>query len=473
MAHVGQLLVDQTIVDRLREFFTAALDISGMAEEESAATVQALQALHYLGLFERFEPVLFSVVYGQIDTRLDTSCAGDFTTEGLQENLTEWLVNDIGNWLVGIYMMAFHHLEEDAARAKAVKILKTPMQRFEWHVANGMFKLRLNELFDIIIDYPDSTPAIQDLATCLAKTEQKNRLVHSLTRQIRKRLLHPGADTRDILTTYINLIRVLRIIDPPGVLLAKVAQPMRVYLRSRQDTIRCIVQGMVEEDGDLMNELRGGPEAENDEVKELKEKAEDEVEDYTDDGYKWTPAPVDAPADYTRNKTADIIQLLVSIYDTKELFVKELQVLLAEKLLSIKDYAFDKELRNVEILKMRFGEAALAGLEVMLKDCADSKRTDAGLHAPGTSAVCRVCIRQYGRFSLIQPLSPDNQCSRALTCRVPLILAEIQETVSQTARSARSSSEAIRESIHQDEARKAARVASSTWQRFTGNSTQR
>lgn len=395
MSHVSALLVDETIIDELRCFFEETLNMSEMSDEDSAAAVQTLQALHYLGLFERFEPVLFSVVYGQIEDKLETTCAGDFTTEGLLESLTQWLVNDMGNWLVGIYMMAFHHLDEETARAKAVKALKPAMQRFEWHLATGMFKLRLSELFDIVIDYPDSAPAVQDLAICLGKTEQKSRFVQSLIRQIRKRLLHPGADTRDILTTYINLIRVLRMLDPPGVLLAKVAKPMRAYLRARQDTIRCIVQGMVEEEGELMNELRGGSEAENDEVKELKEKTEEEVEDYTDDGYKWIPAPIDAPADYIRNKTADIIQLLVSIYDTKELFVKELQLLLAEKLLSIKNYAFEKELRNVEILKMRFGEVALAGLEVMLKDCADSKRTDTGLHAPGNASVCSLLHKVF------------------------------------------------------------------------------
>lgn len=40
-----------------------------------------------------------------------------------------------------------------------------------------------------------------------------------------------------------------------------------------------------------------------------------------------------------------MIQLLVSIYDTKDVFVKELQVLLAQRLLAIRDYALEKEVR--------------------------------------------------------------------------------------------------------------------------------
>jgi hypothetical protein len=50
-------------------------------------------------------------------------------------------------------------------------------------------------------------------------------------RRNRKRLLHPGADTRLILQQYFATTKCLRIIDPPGVLLVKVADPIRRYLR--------------------------------------------------------------------------------------------------------------------------------------------------------------------------------------------------------------------------------------------------
>lgn len=46
-----------------------------------------------------------------------------------------------------------------------------------------------------------------------------------------RRLLHPGADTKDIIIQYISTIRCLRILDPQGVLLSRVAEPIRVYLR--------------------------------------------------------------------------------------------------------------------------------------------------------------------------------------------------------------------------------------------------
>lgn len=46
-----------------------------------------------------------------------------------------------------------------------------------------------------------------------------------------RRLLHPGADTKMILQQYVSIIKCLRIIDPQGVLLFKVADPIRRYLR--------------------------------------------------------------------------------------------------------------------------------------------------------------------------------------------------------------------------------------------------
>lgn len=47
--------------------------------------------------------------------------------------------------------------------------------------------------------------------------------------------------------------------------------------------------------------------------------------------------------DFRTNKPSDIISTLVSIYDSQELFVKELQVLLAQRLLAIKDGNFERE----------------------------------------------------------------------------------------------------------------------------------
>lgn len=385
LSRVYPLITTEGFFSALQEFLRAVMSISEMSDEDQASLVSVCRAIHFLSLFDRLESLLFGVVYTAIEERISNTNAGDFVTDDQLQSIGEWLTNDIGSHLISIYELAYSSESADPAeadrmalqaRARIIKNLKPIMQRFEWHIYSQLFKLRCSELFNIVVDYPASEPAIRDLKTCLDKTDQKAFLVRSITKQIKKRLLHPGADTKDILSQYVSLIRVMRILDPPGLLLAKTAGPIRAYLRSRDDTIRCIVAGMIEEDSELMNELRGGPDAASEDAKQLVEKKEQEVEEYNDETYSYLPAPIDAPADFNRNRTADIIQLLVSIYDTKEQFIKELQILLAERLLQVKEHAFEKELRTVEILKIRFGQQALAGLEVMLKDCADSKRTE-------------------------------------------------------------------------------------------------
>jgi anaphase-promoting complex subunit 2 len=91
--------------------------------------------------------------------------------------------------------------------------------------------------------------------------------------------------------------------------------------------------------------------------------SKDAAEDYNDP--KWMPDPIDAPigtscsrtirhmlltesrgngvADFRKSKGSDIIQSLVSIYDTKDVFIKELQVRIAQQLLAIQNYALERE----------------------------------------------------------------------------------------------------------------------------------
>lgn len=124
-----------------------------------------------------------------------------------------------------------------------------------------------------------------------------------------------------------------------------------------------------------------------------------------------------------------MISTLVSIYDSKDLFVKELQVLLAQRLLAITDDNFDKvekevrvsslyqaqmliiwwQRRNIEILKIRFGEAALQVCEVMLKDMTDSKRIDG--HVQSQKAVSAVFCLSL----LMLTSSSSRSCTRPLS----------------------------------------------------------
>ena len=70
----------------------------------------------------------------------------------------------------------------------------------------------------------------------------------------------------------------------------------------------------------------------------------------------------------------------MSIYGSKELFVNEYRLMLADKLLANLDYNTDKERHTLELLKLRFGEASMNAAEVMIKDIDDSVRSNKNIH---------------------------------------------------------------------------------------------
>lgn len=97
-------------------------------------------------------------------------------------------------------------------------------------------------------------------------------------------------------------------VDPPGVLLFKIADPIRRYLRyviiflvrqilkfdrERPDTIRCIVSNLVGDDdtGDSLID-------ENEPIQPLQQT---DIDDYSDPN--WEPEPVDAGPGMTQKMT--------------------------------------------------------------------------------------------------------------------------------------------------------------------------
>ena len=72
----------------------------------------------------------------------------------------------------------------------------------------------------------------------------------------------------------------------------------------------------------------------------------------------------------------DVLNSLVNIYGSLDLFIKEFQLLLADRLLQVKSYDAENAIMSLEMLKIRFGEQNLQACDVMIKDIATSKRID-------------------------------------------------------------------------------------------------
>ncbi|KAG5527670.1 hypothetical protein RHGRI_028561 [Rhododendron griersonianum] len=264
--------------------------------------------------------------------------------------------------------------------------------RLEYFAYETLQDLRIAKLFEIIVDYPDSSPAIEDLKQCLEYTGQHSKLVVSFISALRYRLLTAGASTNDLLHLYVSTIKALRTIDPAGVFLEAVGEPIREYLKGRKDTIKCIVTMLTDGTGGNSN----GPGNTGDSLlEELNRDEESQVNTGVDDDFntddkqawinahRWEPDPVEAdPLKGSRNqRKVDILGMIVSIIGSKDQLVNEYRVMLAEKLLNKSDYDIDAEIRTLELLKIHFGESSMQRCEIMLNDLIDSKRTNANLKA--------------------------------------------------------------------------------------------
>lgn len=310
--------------------------------------------------------VLTSLIHIRIKNHVNQSCDKTFDVSQLT-SLENWLETVVVSWLIRIYSGGFSKIVSLSEQTRnAIDKFKQKLSHFLYETYT---RFRIEQLFDIIIEYPDSQPAIDDLRICLERTDLRKVLIESLQEALKTRLLHPGVNTPDIITAYIAAIRALRQLDPTGVLLETITEPIKVYLKTREDTVRCVVSDLLDDSpSDLADELVKG------ESLQLDDGSGDEE---NDDWDEWMPDPVDAdPAKSAQRKMSDIISILVNVYGSQDLFVNEYRTLLADRLLSQLNYHTEREIRHLELLKRRFGENQLHYCEVMLKDVYDSKRID-------------------------------------------------------------------------------------------------
>ncbi|XP_068619095.1 anaphase-promoting complex subunit 2 [Battus philenor] len=323
-----------------------------------------------LQLLERLAgQVLTKFIQTKIESHIKKLCTGTFDISHIAF-LENWLETTVMSWLTRIYCAGSSKPPPDDKNIQtAITKFK---QKLSYYLYRSYTKLRIDQLFNIIIEYPDSQPAVDDIKLCLDKTDLRPTLCKNLQSALETRLLHPGVNTSEILTAYVSTIRTLRHLDPSGIILETVTKPVRNYLRNREDTVRSVVSSLTEEGA-------GSELAE--ELAKFAAEGEDEI-DKEDLWDQWNPDPVDADpkVNSSDRKASDIISMLVNVYGSKELFVNEYRTLLADRLLAQNVINTEKEIRYLELLKLRFGESQLHFCEVMLKDVSDSRRINALIH---------------------------------------------------------------------------------------------
>lgn len=356
-----------------------ALQSNCHCQELVNAFIETNLCLNRMGLLDRISGfTLTNLIQDEISKHIHEKCRGNFDQPQLK-NLEQWLDTIVVEWLTRIYNNGSSKL--DPSNTKIIDSINYFKMKLKYFLFEKYANTIIDQFFSIIVEYPDSQPVIDDLKLCMEKLDLRAHLVESLKSSIETRLLHPGVDTSDIITGYVSTIKTMRHLEKSGILLQTVTEPVKEYLRKgRQDTVRCVITSLIEETpSDLSEEL-----ARSEAINAVEaERNQDEMNNWE----SWNPDPIDADPDKhsPQNRKSDIISMIVDIYGSKELFVNEYRNLLAERLLTQLDFTPEKEIRNLELLKLRFGENLLHSCEVMLKDISDSKRINTHIQSAAFS----------------------------------------------------------------------------------------
>jgi anaphase-promoting complex subunit 2 len=245
-------------------------------------------------------------------------------------------------------------------------------------VRSAVYKLvgkkRIAQMFDIILDFPDTKPALHDLALCLANCDLTNLLESHLKAEFARRVANLSKQTEGILLIYINLTKVMKQLFPTIEVLESVSVPLKEELRKRSDTFKCIIKS-ISEDPELYSLL------------DIKQSCVKEVEDFSSDedeaaAAEWNPIPrsVVRSAISSINKRNDIVSMLINIYGSQEQFMDDYRNFLSRKLISNAKFDVNDEIKDIEMLKKRFGEFNVHKCEVMIQDVLSSKRINGYIH---------------------------------------------------------------------------------------------
>lgn len=283
--------------------------------------------------------------------------------------------------------------DNSGSKAKTTAPL-TELQQWEEVAIGHMAALRISELFDIVLQWPASKGALDDLKASVTTPERRRQLTDSFSAALQKRLLHPARSTLDILRVYISMIRTFHALDHSKVLLSRVVPSLQLYLIQREDAVRVVVTGLLaspqevetaqKRTGTLSPRGLGSGTGASGNLVELamllndpdqQRRVEIDDEDLDWDDLTWVPDPVDAGINYKRPRSEDVIGTLINTLGAEDVFIKEFQAIIADNLLSAQT-EFTQEQRVLDLLKKRFGESALQNCEVMMKDILDSRKVD-------------------------------------------------------------------------------------------------
>ena len=265
--------------------------------EERQRTLKFLQSLQDVGLGGPKAQRVFAEIMNEILTEhIIYSYAGRWSSPSqITHQLREWVANHFARLAVEI--LARLKEENDSSSDQLTQVTLSDVQKWQDMSINRLGILRTSELFDIIVDWDnDSRGGIEDLKHYVTSTNSRTHLTSSFINALSRRLLQPGASTTEILQNYISIIHAFAILDPKGVLLDRVARPIRRYLHERDDTVTIVVGSLLADPDDELASTDALHEIAVEMNKSTGVTGEDDIDDgdLDWDDMSWMPDPIDA-----------------------------------------------------------------------------------------------------------------------------------------------------------------------------------
>ncbi|CBH14608.1 hypothetical protein, conserved [Trypanosoma brucei gambiense DAL972] len=231
---------------------------------------------------------------------------------------------------------------------------------------------RIASFWDVVVEYPDSTPTLQDLRFCLQRCTDdtlRNGLIKTVKWMLVSRLHRAGTRTEDILAILIGTIHSLCVLVPKNdqsSMIFTIVGDTLEHLKKRKDCVSAVVQAMTQPSGDstlnidLRNYASTGSALDNGDSFE---------------GVWDATLPGTEQSSLSLHEKPDVLRVLLATISVNSL-VEEYRQVLASQLLGKPMHNFDTSAEEevLERLKCAFGEDVLAPCVVMIRDIQASRR---------------------------------------------------------------------------------------------------
>ena len=371
---VSILNIAMQLMKDLSEFRKAAVQFNPELDAEINSLLYSLLSLNFKNGIKDFK----------FDDDIGLDIYNAFSFCGFSLDFRGFIVEHIKNECSKL-IDSYEDNYEEVVLSKALEKLKTMIKNYQTKFPDiisekkklkiSIFKkvidLRSNKIFDIVVSFPESKPALIDLKKCCSRISAHQEISERTIKTFISRLLHLGASTSDIIIQYINGIQALNIIDESGGLTRSVSPPIQEYLITRKDLLSTIIKMIIEDKTLVASDIITQKPNDDDIIREA------DVQKELD--FAWNPEPLhshikDSESLIHDASDSDALALLLNVYGSINSFIVQLEKEIARRIQNSSGFSFEKEVSAIELLKKRFGSQSFIKCEVILKDVADSKR---------------------------------------------------------------------------------------------------